>query len=199
MKEEFLKIYTENITRPGADKFLKWLENSDFFIAPASTQFHLSKPEGLVTHSLNVYKRLKMLCEAEAAYSQNGFEQPSDESIAICGLLHDICKVNFYTVEMRNRKNEFGQWEQVPFYKVKDKLPYGHGEKSVYIISSYMKLSRDESFAVRWHMGFGDASATGNNAYSVSNAFNQFPLATLTHIADMQATYLDEREIEDDN
>lgn len=193
MKEKFLEIYRENITRSGAEEFLKWLESTDFFTAPASTRFHLSRPGGLVEHSIHVYERLLKLCDTENGEKFLSAKLPDDETIAICGLLHDICKANFYGVEMRNRKNEQGQWEKYPFYVVNDQLPYGHGEKSVYIISGFMKLSREEAMAIRWHMGFSDNEFKAGG-YSVGNAFEKFPLALLTHIADLQATYLDEVE-----
>lgn len=198
MKDKFLDIYRENITRPGAGELLAWLESSDFFEAPASTRFHLAEPGGLVKHSVHVYERLRSLyiherimsgMEAEAYTLTN----QQEETIAVCGLLHDICKANFYSVEMRNRKNEQGQWEKYPFYIVSDQLPYGHGEKSVYIISAYMKLSREEAMAIRWHMGFSDNEFKAGG-FSVGNAFGKFPLAVLTHVADLQATYLDETE-----
>lgn len=190
MKDKFIKAYTENITRSGADKLLAWIESSDFFTAPASTRFHLSSPGGLLEHSLHVFERMKAICVNEATITP-GFNEPSMETIAVCGLLHDICKANFYAVEMRNRKNDQGRWEQYPFYVVDDKLPYGHGEKSVYIISGFMRLSREEAMAIRWHMGFSDNDFQGGG-YSVGNAFDKFPLAVLLHIADLQATYLDE-------
>lgn len=190
MKDKFIKAYTENITRPGADKLLAWIESSDFFAAPASTRFHLSSPGGLLEHSLHVFERMKAICTNEATITP-GFNEPSMETIAVCGLLHDICKANFYAVEMRNRKNDQGRWEQYPFYVVDDKLPYGHGEKSVYIISGFMRLSREEAMAIRWHMGFADNDFRGGG-YSVGNAFEKFPLAVLLHIADLQSTYLDE-------
>ena len=190
MKDKFIKAYTENITRPGAEKLLAWIESSDFFAAPASTRFHLSSPGGLLEHSLHVFERMKAICANEATITP-GFNEPSMETIAVCGLLHDICKANFYAVEMRNRKNDQGRWEQYPFYVVDDKLPYGHGEKSVYIISGFMRLSREEAMAIRWHMGFSDNDFQGGG-YSVGNAFEMFPLAVLLHIADLQATYLDE-------
>lgn len=196
MKEKFLEIYRENITRPGSEEFLKWLETTDFFDAPASTRFHLSRPGGLVEHSIHVYERLKKLYNVEKYGDLSDLAvYPEAETIAICGLLHDICKANFYDVEMRNRKNEHGKWEQYPFYVVKDQLPYGHGEKSVYIISGFMKLTREEAMAIRWHMGFSDTEFKGGG-FSVGNAFEKFPLAVLTHIADLQATYLDEAEAE---
>ena len=193
MKDRFIELYQKLITRPGADKLLAWLETTDFFEAPASTRFHLSRPGGLVEHSVHVYERLRALfiAEKERADLCAGITSQEEETIAICGLLHDVCKANFYTVEMRNRKNEQGQWEKYPFYVVNDQLPYGHGEKSVYIISSFMKLSREEAMAIRWHMGFSDNDFKAG-CFSVGNAFEKFPLALLTHMADLQATYLDE-------
>lgn len=195
MKDRFIQLYQAFVKRPGSDKLLAWLETTDFFEAPASTRFHLSRPGGLVEHSVHVYERLRALfiAEKERADLCAGITSQEEETVAICGLLHDVCKANFYTVEMRNRKNEQGQWEKYPFYVVDDQLPYGHGEKSVYIISGFMKLTREEAMAIRWHMGFSDTDFKGGG-FSVGNAFGKFPLAVLTHIADLQATYLDEAE-----
>lgn len=179
---EFLELYDKLITREGAPALKEWLRKSDFFEAPASTKYHGAHPGGLLEHSLFVYKRLKRLVD-ENWPNEN---KPSDETIAIVSLLHDLCKVNFYAVEMRNRKNEYGQWEQYPFYVVEDQLPYGHGEKSVYIISGFMRLTREEAFAIRFHMGdYSDQNT--------SKVFGMFPLALLLHQADEQATYFDEK------
>lgn len=177
-KDEFIKIYTENIHRKGADKLLDWLKSSDFFTAPASAKYHCNHEGGLCEHSVNVYKRLV----------SNYIGDPSAETLAICGLLHDVCKVNFYTVSTRNVKNEeTGAWEKKPYYSVNDQLPYGHGEKSVYIISGFMRLSREEAFAIRFHMGdYADRN--------VPQAFRMFPLALMLHIADLEATFIDEKE-----
>lgn len=145
MKDEFLKIYTDNIHREGADKLLDWLKSSDFFTAPASAKYHSSHEGGLCEHSINVYRRLSSVITSSKAEIINPKGIPVSETIAICGLLHDVCKVNFYTVSTRNVKNEeTGVWEKKPYYAVDDQLPYGHGEKSVYIISGFMKLSREE-------------------------------------------------------
>lgn len=191
-KEQFLSIYGENIQRSGADALLEWLKKSDFFKAPASTRFHLCREGGLCEHSINVYNRLTSLLKNEPTMLER-FGAEIYESVAICGLLHDLCKVNFYKTEMRNKKNDAGKWESVPFYVVDDRLPYGHGEKSVYIVSGFMKLSREEAMAIRWHMGGFDDSVKGGS-YAMTGAFEQFPLALLLNIADMQATYLDEVE-----
>ena len=196
MKEKFIEEFQKHITRTGSANLLAWMQESDFFEAPASTRFHLSEPGGLVKHSLHVYQRLVALYLAEKQRGGDPEYELTDqeqETLAICGLLHDLCKTNFYAVEMRNRKNEQGRWEQYPFYIVEDQLPYGHGEKSVYMISGFMRLTREEAMAIRWHMGFSDNDCKGGG-YSVGNAFEKFPLAVLTHIADLQATYLDEVE-----
>jgi hypothetical protein len=188
LTEEFTKIYEEQIHRQGSDKCLQWLNGSDFFTAPASTRYHLACEGGLVQHSINVYKRLATLCRVEEELA--GKELFNPESIAICALLHDACKINFYKTENRNSKNEAGQWVKIPFFTIDDTLPYGHGEKSVYIVSGFFHLEREEAMAIRWHMGGFDDAAKGNQ--SLSKAFEMFPLAVLLHIADIQAAYLDE-------
>ena len=196
-KEEFISIYNEFIKRPGADKLLDYLENkSDFFTAPCSTRFHGAYEGGLVEHSVNVYHCLKDYLSRPSVKEVYGMEF-SDETIAIVSLLHDVCKVNFYATEMRNRKNEeTGQWEKVPFYTINDTLPYGHGEKSVYIISGFLygegRLTRDEALAIRWHMGF---SSEDDNKNTIGRALEMYPLAFALHVADMEATYFLEGSI----
>ena len=188
IKEEFLEIFYENVERDGSEKLVDWLERSDFFEAPASTKLHSSYEGGLCQHSINVYKRFRKLVENE--YGPNWENKISAESVAIIALLHDVCKVNYYTTEMRNVK-ENGNWVQKAFYKIDDALPYGHGEKSVYIISGFMKLTREEAMAINWHMGGFDARVQGGS-YAMSAAYYKYPIAMLFHIADMMATYLDE-------
>lgn len=186
LKEEFLEIYKNNITREGADKLLEYLlsDKSDFFTAPASTRFHGAYEEGLLEHSLNVYHCLKDYLSRERAKNVYGMNY-SEETIAIAALLHDICKVNFYKVDYRNAKNDKGQWEKVPYYAIDDKLPYGHGEKSVYIITGFMRLSREEAFAIRYHMGF----SANDDPNQVGKSFEMFPLAFALSVADMEASY----------
>lgn len=185
-KEEFIKIYTENITREGADKLLEYLlsAQSDFFIAPASTRFHGSYEGGLLEHSINVYNCLKDYLERPRVKDDYHLEY-SDESIAIVSLLHDLCKVNCYKAGTRNVKDASGVWQQVPTFEYADEMPYGHGEKSVYIISGFMKLTREEAFAIRYHMGFSGSEPQNN----VGAAFEKYPLAFALSTADMEATY----------
>lgn len=196
-KEVFENIYTENIKRTGAMELLEWLRRSDFFTAPASTRFHLSVEGGLVKHSIHVYQRLLSIFATEKQNRTGSGElsESEKESIAIVGLLHDVCKVYFYDVEMRNRKNDQGKWEKYPCYVVNERLPYGHGEKSAYIVSAFMRLKTYELMAIRWHMGFSDYTFKAGDR-SVGNAFEKYPMAVLAHIADLEATYFD--EVDDD-
>lgn len=191
-KTEFINIFRQYITRDGSEELLKYLlsANSDFFSAPASSRYHLAIEGGLVEHSLNVYNCLKEYVNRPKIRNEYGF-QYSDESIAIVALLHDLCKMNVYQKTMRNVKDKNGTWQQVPSYEYNDMLPYGHGEKSVYIISGFMKLSREEAFAIRFHMGFSNT----DDKLNVGQAFEQFPLALALSIADMEATYFVESKV----
>lgn len=187
-KERFIQIYKEKITREGADRLLAFLESSDFFTAPASTRFHGSHEGGLVEHCLNVYD---CLCDnlSRPRFKETYGLEFSEESVALVALLHDLCKVNFYEESRRNVK-ENGVWREVPYYTVNDRLPYGHGEKSVYIASGYMRLTRDEAFAIRYHMGFSGKE----DPNQISSALEMFPLAFALYVADMEATFLLEQK-----
>ena len=188
IKDEFISVYKENITREGSEALLGFLsDKSDFFTAPASTKYHSSYEGGLAQHSLNVYYCLKDFLTRPRLHEVYGIKEYTPEQIAIVSLLHDICKTDIYKVEYRNAKNERGQWEKVPFYRRDDMLPYGHGEKSVYMISGYMRLSREEAMAIRWHMGFsyGDPSERG----TIGKALETYPLAFALSTADMEASY----------
>lgn len=185
IKQEFITIYNEKIKREGADKLLDYLTNRcDFFTAPASSRFHSSYEGGLAQHSLNVYQCLVQYLAREQVKEVYGLSC-SEETAAVVALLHDMCKVDTYVRDFRNVKNEQGQWEKVPTYRTEDKLPYGHGEKSVYMVSAFMKLSREEAMAIRWHMGFSGSE----DSNLVGRAFEAYPLAFALSTADMEATY----------
>ncbi len=184
-KKEILGIFEQYVHREGSDKLIDYLVNkSDFFTAPASTRFHGSYDGGLARHSLNVYHCFKAYLERERVRELYHLSA-SEETIAICALLHDICKVDVYTRGTRNVKNDQGVWEKVPTYFFEDKLPYGHGEKSVYMITGFMRLTREEAFAIRYHMGFSGSE----DSLNVGKAFEMFPLAFALSTADMEATY----------
>ena len=189
-KEEFIEIFKTRIVREGADKLLDFLEHkSDFFTAPASARYHGSYAGGLCDHSVNVYHCLAAYLERERVRELYGLEA-SAESIAIASLLHDVCKTGCYKSGTRNVKGPDGKWQSVPTFFFEDPLPYGHGEKSVYIISGFMRLTREEAMAIRWHMGFSGTE----DSRMVGQALQQYPLAFALSVADMEATYFLENE-----
>lgn len=173
MREEFIKLLKE-INREGMEKLIEFLEASDFFEAPASTKYHGAWKGGLMEHSMKVYEILK---------EKNG----DSDSVRIIALLHDICKTNFYKTDYRNAKNALGVWEKVPYYAVEDTIPYGHGEKSVMMISEFIKLTPEERYSIRWHMGFTEPKELYG---TIGLAYKKYPLALLTHEADLEASYL---------
>ena len=176
MKEKFIELL-RSTNRECIEKLIDFLDRTDFYTAPASTRFHNSFESGLLTHSMNVYTSLKKLV---------GNEWPED-TIIIVSLLHDICKVNMYKVDYRNKKDENGVWVKEPYYTTDDLMPLGHGEKSVMIISEFIKLSKEELYAIRWHMGGFEPKE--NYGY-LAKAYEKYPLAVYTHIADIMATYI---------
>ena len=180
MEQEIINLLNKT-NRPGMDKLISFLQKSDFFKAPASTRFHGAFEGGLAQHSMKVYEILKEKVKTSVI--------PLDikeESILIIGLLHDICKVNFYKVDYRNAKNSLGVWEKVPYYAVEDTIPYGHGEKSVMMISEYIKLTNEEKYAIRWHMGYTEPKELYG---TIGEAYKKYPIALLMHEADLETTY----------
>ena len=180
MKEEFINLL-RSIRREGIEEVINFLEKSNFFTAPASTKYHGNYEGGLLEHSMKVYEILRHLVENSV------IEINADEdTLIIVALLHDICKANYYKTDYRNAKNDRGEWEKVPYYTIDDTIPYGHGEKSVMMITEYMRLTVEEKYCIRWHMGFTEPK----ELYStISAAYKKYPLALLLHEADLEATY----------
>ena len=189
-REEFIELYTQHIRREGSGALLDYLQNkSDFFTAPASAKFHGSYAGGLCEHSVNVYHCLRDYLERDRVRELYGLEYP-EESVALVSLLHDVCKTGCYKPGSRNVKGPDGKWQSVPTFFYEDSLPYGHGEKSVYILSGFLRLTREEAMAIRWHMGFSGEE----DKRLVGQALEQFPLAFALSVADMEATYFLEGE-----
>ena len=176
MKEEFIELL-RSTKREGIEEVIQFIEKTDFYKAPASTRFHGNYEGGLLEHSMKVYEILKHKVE-KAIVDLN----VSDDTVIIIALLHDICKVNYYKVDYRNAKNERGEWEKVPYYTVDDTIPYGHGEKSVMMLTEYMKLTSEEKYAIRWHMGFTEPKEVYN---TLGQAFKKYPVALMLHEADL--------------
>ena len=169
-----------------------WLDNTDFWIAPASTRFHGNFKGGLSLHSLLVTKQALVFAKPVL---ENFFTCPNADKYTITAkdifiscLCHDFCKTNFYGVEYRNTKDINGNWVKMPFYKTRnDNRNLGHGNESVLmllqIIPSYVN-NRMVLEAISRHMGFSDLSESEKFNYS---NFLQNPLVILLQLADSTA------------
>jgi len=183
VQEEFEHILLST-GRDGIIDLLKYLESTDFFTAPSSTKYHDTEPGGLLNHSMKTYYYLNRLTDLFTGI------YPED-TVKIVGLLHDICKANFYKRDFRNVKVE-GIWTPQPYISIEDQLPLGHGEKSVILLQRFIKLTDDEIMAIRWHMmAFDDLHCTyAGNPLAITAASTKYPLIVLMHIADLSAFHL---------
>ena len=180
LKDEFKSVVANTIHRDGIDGLMTWLDSTDFYSAPSSTRYHGAEPGGLAAHSIAVYNRLKQKQTDE-----------TDETIAIASLFHDLCKCNFYKQTFRNVKNEVtGKWEKTPAYEVNDQFPLGHGEKSMFTIMKFMKLTDDEALAIRWHMGFSAVEQQFEKP-AMARAMQICKLVIKLQEADTEASFLD--------
>lgn len=184
LHDEFVSIVNTNIVREGINSLLEWLEESDFYTAPASARYHNCFQGGLCLHSINVYNRILTKKYID--------ESISPESLAIVSLFHDLCKVNFYKQDFRNVKNESGNWIKVPCYTYDDIFPLGHGEKSMFLVQKFIHLTEDEALAIRWHMGNFGLMIGSNEMKSLTDAMKKSKLLIMLQQADVEAAFLDE-------
>ena len=172
-KERFLELLRK-VNREGIDKLIEWLEKSTFFTDPASAKYHGDYEGGLCDHSLAVYEEYVKLTGID------------DDKAKITCLLHDVCKIGTYKLGYRNVKNEQGQWQQVPQYENQESgFPFGHGEKSVFMISQFIKLTKEEILMIRWHMGAYESKECWRE---LDEAQKMYPSVLYIHFADMLAT-----------
>ena len=192
-----------SVQRAGMPKLINYIkEGTDFYKAPASTRYHLACDGGLLQHSLNVYDCL--IAKKESPIWKPILAQIPEESLIIMALLHDLCKANFYVEGTKNQKtydpekvaaaenwqvkhDNMGDfiWETVKTYQIDDKMPLGHGEKSVMLTQSFMRLSLMEVMAIRWHMGFSEAKENYN---ALGAAMEKYPIVLAIHEADLEAS-----------
>lgn len=188
MKQEFIDLL-RSTGREGMENLIGYLDQeTDFFTAPASTQYHGAYQGGLLEHSLAVYVNLKKV--------RTCFDlEFSDDTAIVCSLLHDICKANFYKETTRNVKNpDTGKWEQVPYYAIEDQLPLGHGEKSAMIIQRFIRPTVGEIMAIRWHMGgFDDTGRSFAGSHALAAAMERYPLVTALHMADLASNCIQKK------
>ena len=189
--QHFKDLFLASVHRDGAEELLERLENeTDFFEAPAGAKHHGAFPGGLVIHSLNVYRRLREITIRDLtdrdALGPATLSEQEEETVAILGLLHDVCKAGVYHAETKRRRNpETGVWEDYLGYTFRDPLPLGHGD-------FYPRPPRDhEALAIRWHMGAYDTAAR-TDLRDLSAAMDATPWVWRLHEADMCAAHIDE-------
>ena len=186
MKQKFIQLL-RSTSRPGIDNVINWLEQSDFFTAPASTVFHGNYSGGLLEHSMNVgilaHDVYEMLCKRKPELA----ERISRDNIIIAALLHDICKANIYQTVTKYRKDQNNAWETYDTYTTDySEFPVGHGEKSVIrLLQLGLQLTDDEILAIRWHMTAWELPFQSGEAKAYLNAAkNKCPLLTIIQTAD---------------
>ena len=179
-KEQILSLL-KVVNREGMDDLIQFLQESDYFTAPASAKYHSAHEGGLAEHSLHVFNLLEFNAEIPGA------PYICEQSRIITALLHDLCKVNFYKLEEAWRKDANNRWEKYTRYGYNDQEPLGHGEKSVIIAQQFIPLTPQEVLMIRWHMGF---SVNHSDYMTLNNAIKKEPGIILLHTADLEATYL---------
>ena len=163
--------------REGIEDLIKYLESTDFEVAPASTKYHGNFEGGLCAHSLIVFEILSKMLNDYIELKNLEFPNELGEydemmnSAIIVALLHDISKVNTYEKTFVNKKvyskdgskwDENGNydWKSVPGYKTKDD---------------------EEQFVIGNHEGVP--------VEAMSKVYNKYTLALLLHEADLLAAY----------
>lgn len=200
-KIEFLSLL-RSTKRDGIENLINWLEEkSDFFDAPSSTIYHCNYRGGLCEHSLNVYKAAKSFYDSYKKLSlpEKNIEEITEDNLIISCLLHDLCKANYYETVIKWKKDETtNQWCKYFSYKINDKFPIGHGEKSVFIANTFIKLTGSEMLAIRWHMGTADPGIWMSNYTkpAVCLSYNNVPLSILVAQADFFASYCMEETVD---
>ena len=180
---DYMQLMQEVFESKGASekqwsRFENWITQTDFFNAPASTRFHGSFEGGLCEHHVDVYN------ETVDLLTLPKFKGVDPASAYLVALVHDFCKIGLYEPYMRNVKNdETGQWEKVMAFKYdKAQYPFGHGVASMYIANQFIRLTREESLAIRWHMGSYRCHKDDMSELQDSN--ERYPLVLLLQFAD---------------
>lgn len=174
MKNEFDKLFNL-IEREGKESLLKYLEESGYFTAPASGSYHLSREGGLLEHSVNV-TRLAL----DLAYT---LDVNKTESIIIAGLFHDLGKASYFGQPhyVENILKSGKRSTAKPYERNKEILPVPHEVSSIHILSQYIELTEEETFAILYHNGLYTSIG-----YQLRG--NERPLQMLIHFADMWAS-----------
>ena len=185
MRKQFNELF-DHIKRDGKDELLQYLEDNEYFTAPCSSQYHLAEEGGLLEHSINVTELMLDLADF-----LNCFKEDMTESIVIVGLFHDLGKSAYYKKPhyIENILKSGKRSESKPYTSNKDRLNVPHEVASIHILSKFIQLTEEETFAILYHNGL--YTSTG---YSLKG--NERPLQTLLHFADLWCSRFIEAEVE---
>lgn len=196
VRDEIIKLL-ESTGREGMDRIINFLDNlSDFFVAPASTAFHLNYDGGLAEHSLNVCHVALRLRQQMIEMKPDIADEIPEDSVIISSILHDICKCNIYKVQEKFRKDANDRWEKYIGYGVDySQFPLGHGEKSaIMLLWLGLRLNPKELLAIRWHMTAWDLPFQSAEMKSNINEAAKQPLLSILQGADNLASHILEAE-----
>lgn len=189
IKDEYFKL----VTRPGRDEFWASLTRSDFFHSPASCYYHASFAGGLPLHSWQVYLNLLNFREKHV-----NLQHLSDETVFLTTVFHDLCKARYFKAGWKWYKGEDtgNKWIQKDVWQVEEKIPLGHGEKSIFMMQQHMNITIEEACMIRWHLGYFDAAAHTNwpTGIAISQAFKDYPSCIAAHLADMETAFTEEED-----
>lgn len=167
---DFMKL--DGVPLVTAD-LLDWLIKQDFFIKPAAIKYHGNYTGGLFEHSLAVAKKLvKMTQEMKLTWQD-------PRSPYIIGMFHDLCKTDDYIVQKVSQVSDNWLWD----YN-NDKILTGHGDKSAMFLSQFIKLTEEELFCIRFHMG----AYQTDDWSGFDKAIRKYETVLWTHTADMWAS-----------
>ena len=206
-KDYFETLLREVLTdeTDKVEELITKLESSDFFYAPATTQYYGSYPGGLCEHSLQVLDNMLALGES----LQLGERVPY-RSIVIVALLHEMCKMNKYELGFKNVKNHHPKgkltdgngkfdWESVSTYQsrpLENRFVYGtDGETSEFMVRQFINLTLEESVAIMNYKG--DSDGNQSRGTNLANIFGRYPLAALLHSADVLACFVNDKLVKD--
>lgn len=177
-----LQLKDKLIKRKGDfDTFVNYVVNETNYVnAPASTRFHLCIEHGLLVHSNSVTKVLMKLNQVL------GCDIPIYKCITV-GLFHDLGKHNDYIKKEPTEKQKAAGFKATPPYEFNIPIVYDeHESESVYTISKYMDLDKDEFMAILYHNSPWDGVT--------KPVFKQNKLMTILQNADYYSTlYCEER------
>lgn len=197
-KKDFVERTLRSCNRPGMENILAYLNNSDFYYAPSSEKHHCNYAGGLLDHSIMVYIMAMKLRDSFLMMKPDLAPRMTPETIAICTLLHDLCKCCYYVPKEKYTKDAQDHWKTYNGYEISDPFPIGHGEKSVILIMQIgLTLDPEEMLAIRYHMGAWDGSATNpNERHTFHRAIEMSPLVVLVQLADYSSSSCFEIQID---